>query len=157
MPRHKDAVTDHVKRGTYRADRHLSAENPLGIALLREAPPVPETLKDCALAVQMWNDVIPRLSESGRLAPEDVTLIEQALLQAKILTKLNSMLEQEQEDPLVLIKIADARSRVIRMLSDILQPFGVTALGRQRLAATLAAMNAKEKRRAIEELIDEGD
>lgn len=157
MPRHKDAITDHIKRGTYRPDRHLSAENPLGITLLKQAPPVPDSLTDCDLAREMWEVIMPRLAESGRLAPEDLPLIEQALLQAKILTKLNSLLEADQDDPLILIKLADARSRVIRMLSTILEPFGVTSIGRQKLAATLAAMNSQTRRRAIEELTDDGD
>ncbi len=146
-----------MRRGTYRSDRHLDSTNPLGVVLLRRAPSPPESIADCELAMRMWQKTIPPIAKSGRLAPEDMPLLEQAFIQVKVLTRLNSMVD-EVKDPVALIKVADARSRLVRMLADILGKFGVSSYGRQQLAATLAAMNAKERKRAIDELMgDDGD
>jgi len=163
MSRHKESVIDHVKKGTYRPKRHANAaleQTALGFELLREAPPPPESIASCKLAVDMWETIVPTLARTGRLAPEDLQLLEQIFLQVGILEVYNEYLTQTDGDPATLIKIADARMRLIRPIAEMLSKFGVTSYGRQQLAATLVAVNQKRQKRAVDDLIegaDEGD
>jgi len=159
MPRHKDSVIDHVKKGTFQRCRHVTKDNAMNIAVVSKAPDVPESLRDCALAVRIWNGVIPELVDQKLISPQDLPVLEQALHNCRVIEILDTMLPVaiSEGDVAQVIKISDGRLRQVRMLVDLLAKFGVTARGRQDLSTLLTVMNAEAESDDLEDLLDPDD
>lgn len=158
MPRHKDALEDHLKRGTYRQDRMPVKDNAFSLELLSVTPTIPVSLTDCTLACHLWRKVLPPLVRSKRLAKEDVPFLEQVFAQCRVIEALDTFIAEAiaKADLDGLIKAADGRNRQVKTLIEFLKKFGVTARGRQDIFASLSALNAKEDE-GIGDLLDDGE
>ena len=158
MPRHKDTLEEHLKKGTYRKDRQPVRDNAFSLELLNITPPVPDSLADCSLACRLWKKVLPPLVKSKRLAQEDIPLLEQVFAQCRVIEALDSFIAEAISTAYVdgLLKTARGRNDQLKTLIEFLKKFGVTSRGRQDIFASLSVLNVEDND-GLAGLLDDDD
>ena len=147
MPRRPDPLKQHVARGTYRKDRHgkiAGAFDPL-----TEAPPCPDSIIS-KKAKAAWNTIMPILTSSGRLAPEDLPGLELAFRDLGVAIALQDEIEQldaVQEASTLRALSAVCNQRQASYLA-IMKDFGLSPRGREAILLTMQK-DAAEKRPTI--------
>lgn len=144
MPAHKKPIQQHILEGTFRKDRH--GENIGGFETLTKAPPCPPSIIS-KKAIAAWNEIVPILASSGRLAPEDIPGLELAFRNLgfgiAIADTLQDMDPVEKASQFRML--ASTMDRMNGFFIDVLSRFGFSSKGREALAQTFATANVKKK------------
>lgn len=154
MPRRKP-VEEHLKARTFRKDRHGKLAG--GFETLDKAPPCPKRITS-QRARAAWDQIMPILAESGRLAPEDLPGLEIAFDSLGMGISISERLLEM--DPVTEASkyrmLASTMDRMQGFFIDVLSRFGFTSKGREALAMT-AALHKVDTRPSAAELMVMGD
>jgi hypothetical protein len=124
---------------------------------LTAPPPCPNTLIE-PKARELWCEMCQILTDSGRLAAEDIQTLELAFLSLQNAIRLQRALNEI--DPIDEANKYKTISGTLRaeasFYSDIMLRFGVTPRGRESIAATLAKAQSGQQKSLAEKMM-EGD
>jgi phage terminase small subunit len=153
MPAKKKPIEELIEKGTYRKARHRGRIEGLDVQILTKPPELPSTITS-KKAKAAWEQIVPRLTESGRIAAEDLPSLELAFRAFQIAhALLDTMGEvdpiQETGKMRMLSSIANSNANVF---TEILLKFGVTPKGREGIIETLAKDATKKKPSLIDQL-----
>lgn len=149
MPAHKKPVAQHVLEGTYRPGRHAAKAGKFDT--LDKAPPCPASVIS-KKAIAAWAIIIPKLTESGRIAAEDVPGLELAFraygLAHVILDEVQDL--DAIQDTSKLRMLSSVANSYISQFVDIMARFGFSTKGREAILGTLAAVKDAKKPPVVE-------
>lgn len=144
MPAHRKPTQQHVLEGTFRKDRHGAIAG--SFETLTKAPPCPPSIVS-KKAIAAWNEIVPILASSGRLAPEDIPGLELAFRNLAFGIAIADTLQEM--DPVAQASkfrmLASTMDRMNGFFIDVLSRFGFSSKGREALAQTFATAKAKSK------------
>ena len=124
---------------------------------LSDPPPCPDTLTE-PKARELWCEMCQILTDSGRLAAEDIQTLELAFLSLQNAIRLQRALEEV--DPADEANKYKTISGILRaeasFYSDTMLRFGVTPRGRESIASTLAKAQSGQQKSLAEKMM-EGD
>ena len=151
MPARRKPTTDLVD------DRRGRVVPRIKLNTLIAPPPCPETLTE-PKACELWGEMCQILTESGRLAAEDIQTLELAFLSLQNAIRLQRALNEI--DPVVEASKYKTISGTLRaeasFYSDTMLRFGITPRGRESIAATLAKAQSGQQKSLAEKMM-EGD
>lgn len=153
MPAHKKPVKQHILEGTFRPSRHAQLAGTFETLTIPPACPKSIISKKARAA---WADIIPRLTESGRLAPEDLPGLEIAFRALGLSAVLMDTIEDLDaiNDTSKIRMLSSVAHQNASLFVDILARFGFSTKGRENIIQTLAVKNAREEKSLIDELLD---
>lgn len=151
MPRKTKPIEEHIRSGTFRGSRHAKIAG--GFETLKKAPPCPDSIIS-EKAIAAWNQIIPILAESGRLAPEDLPGLELAFRNLAMAIAISDTLLTM--DPIVEASkfrmLASTMDRMEGFFIDVLTRFGFSSKGREALAMTAAQHKVETKPSVAEKM-----
>jgi len=138
-------------------DRHDRVIPRIKLNTLTDPPSCPDTLTELK-ARELWDEICRILTESGRLAAEDIQTLELAFLSLQNAIRLQRVLNEI--NPIDEANKYKTISGTLRaeasFYSDIMLRFGVTPRGRESIAATLAKAQSRQQKSLAEKMM-EGD
>lgn len=152
MPAHRKSVAQHIEEGTFHSTRHKKWVKQ-AVEPLHEPPECPKSVIS-KKAKAAWAQIIPKLTESGRIAPEDLPSLELAFRSLGIAHALYDTVEglDAVNDAAKLKSLSGVANQNAGLFSDIMGKFGITPKAREGLIQTLA-MNQEAQKTDLAALI----
>ena len=148
MPARRKPTTDLVD------DRRGRVVPRIKLNTLTDPPPCPDALTE-PKARELWGEMCHILTDSGRLAAEDIQTMELAFLSLQNAIRLQRALNEI--DPVVEASKYKTISGTLRaeasFYSDTMLRFGVTPRGRESIAATLAKAQSGQQKSLAEKMM----